>query len=123
MGGDWRAVVDAVRQAGGVMTLEDLAAHESTWVEPIGTSYRGMNVWECPPNGQGITALIALNILEGFDLKSLDPGGPERWHLLIEALRVAEVVYQSEPEEGGPGPAPSGGKVAGDEARRVVSGQ
>src|SRR6185295_12661046 len=84
-----RAVVEAVRKAGGVLSAEDLAAHESTWVEPISTTYRGMRVWECPPNGQGITALIALNILEGFDLKGQDPAGPERWHLLIEAMRIA----------------------------------
>jgi gamma-glutamyltranspeptidase/glutathione hydrolase len=84
-----KAVVEAVRQAGGVLSLEDLAAHESTWVEPISTTYRGMRVWECPPNGQGITALIALNILEGFELKGQDPLGPDRWHLLIEAMRIA----------------------------------
>jgi len=83
------AVVEAVRQANGVLSLEDLAAHESTWVEPISTTYRGMRVWECPPNGQGITALIALNILEGFDLQGQDPLGTDRWHLLIEAMRVA----------------------------------
>jgi gamma-glutamyltranspeptidase/glutathione hydrolase len=83
------AVVDAVRRAGGVLTADDLAAHESTWVEPISTSYRGMRVWECPPNGQGLTALIALNILEGWDLQGQDPLGTERWHLLIEAMRVA----------------------------------
>jgi gamma-glutamyltranspeptidase/glutathione hydrolase len=84
-----KAVVEAVRQGGGVMATDDLAAHESTWVEPISTTYRGMRVWECPPNGQGITALIALNILEGFDLKGQDPLGTERWHLLIEAMRLA----------------------------------
>ena len=84
-----RAIVAAVGAAGGVMTAEDLASHESTWVNPIQTSYRGMTVWECPPNGQGITALIALNILEGFDLKAQDPLGPDRWHLLIEAMRIA----------------------------------
>lgn len=84
-----KAVVAAVRSEGGTMTADDLAAHESTWVEPISTTYRGMRVWECPPNGQGITALLALNILEGFELKGQDPMGPERWHLLIEALRIA----------------------------------
>ncbi len=84
-----RAVVAAVRSEGGVMTAEDLAAHESTWVEPISTTYRGLRVWECPPNGQGITALLALNILEGFDLRAQDPMGPDRWHLLIEAMRLA----------------------------------
>jgi gamma-glutamyltranspeptidase/glutathione hydrolase len=66
-----------------------LAAHESTWEEPIRTTYRGMTVWECPPNGQGIVALIALNLLEGFDLSGQDPLGPERAHLVIEALRLA----------------------------------
>ncbi|HVR87725.1 MAG TPA: gamma-glutamyltransferase family protein [Planctomycetota bacterium] len=84
-----RAVAAAVRSEGGLMTTEDLAAHESTWVEPLSTTYRGLRVWECPPNGQGITALLALNILEGFDLKGQDPLGPERWHLLIEAMRIA----------------------------------
>jgi gamma-glutamyltranspeptidase / glutathione hydrolase len=84
-----KAVVAALKAAGGVMTAEDLASHESTWVDPIHTTYRGMKVWECPPNGQGITALIALNILEGFDLKGQDPMGADRWHLLIEAMRVA----------------------------------
>ena len=84
-----RAVVAAVRKEGGVMTEEDLQAHRSTWVEPISTTYRGLRVWECPPNGQGITALLALNLLEGFDLKGQDPLGPERWHLLIEAMRIA----------------------------------
>jgi len=84
-----RAVVAAVRGEGGVMAAEDLASHESTWVDPISTTYRGLRVWECPPNGQGITALLALNFLEGFELRGQDPLGPERWHLLIEALRAA----------------------------------
>ncbi len=83
------AVARAVTEAGGVMTTDDLAAHESTWDAPISTTYRGIRVWECPPNGQGITALLALNILEGLDLASLDPLGPERFHRLIEALRIA----------------------------------
>jgi len=51
--------------------------------------YRGVRVWECPPNGQGLAALIALNVLEGFELKGMDPLGAERLHLLIEAMRVA----------------------------------
>jgi gamma-glutamyltranspeptidase/glutathione hydrolase len=84
-----RAVVQAVRQAGGLLSEKDLEEHESTWTEPASTTYRGMRVWECPPNGQGITALVALNLLEGFDLRSLDPLGPRRWHLMIEAMRLA----------------------------------
>jgi len=84
-----KAIAQTVQKAGGVMTVEDLAAHETTWHEPIGVEYRGVKVWECPPNGQGIAALLALNILEGFDVASLKPDSVERWHLLIEAMRVA----------------------------------
>src|SRR5574341_708567 len=84
-----RKIVAAVQQHGGVMTEEDLAAHTSTWDTPIGATYRDTRIWECPPNGQGLTALIALNILEGFSLAALDPLSPERLHLIIEALRLA----------------------------------
>ena len=84
-----RSIAQVVQEAGGAMTVEDLAAHESTWDEPISTTYRGVRVWECPPNGQGLAALIALNALEGFELSKQDPLGAERWHLLIEAMRLA----------------------------------
>ena len=84
-----RAIARAVCAAGGFLSPEDLAEHESTWEEPLRTTYRGLTVWECPPNGQGIVALIALNLLEGFDLRGQDPLGTERTHLLIEALRLA----------------------------------
>jgi gamma-glutamyltranspeptidase/glutathione hydrolase len=83
------AIVRAVKAAGGVMELSDLAAHTSTWDDPISTEYRGHRIWECPPNGQGLTALLALNILDGFDLAKLDPLGAERLHLVTEALRLA----------------------------------
>lgn len=82
-------IVAAVQKFGGVLTLADLAAHTSTWDEPLSTTYRGFRVWECPPNGQGLAALLALNILEGFDLAALDPLSPERLHLVIESLRLA----------------------------------
>jgi gamma-glutamyltranspeptidase/glutathione hydrolase len=82
-------IVRAIQAVGGVMTAEDLARHTSTWEQPISTLYRGVRVWECPPNGQGLAALLALNVLEDFDLSGLDPLGLERWHLLIEAMRVA----------------------------------
>jgi gamma-glutamyltranspeptidase/glutathione hydrolase len=83
------AIVAVVREAGGCLAAGDLAAHASTWEEPIDTTYRGLRVYECPPNGQGLTALIALNILEGFELAALDALGPERLHLEIEAMRLA----------------------------------
>lgn len=83
------AIVAVIEASGGVMTAADLAAHASTWDEPISTTYRGIRVWECPPNGQGITALLALNLLEGFPLRGQDPLGAERLHLCAEALRLA----------------------------------
>lgn len=83
------AIVSVIQEAGGCMSMEDLASHSSTWEEPVSVTYRGLRVYECPPNGQGITALIALNILEGFDLSSLASLSTERLHLMIEALRLA----------------------------------
>ena len=83
------SIVSVIQEAGGVMSTEDLASHLSTWEEPISVDYRGYRVYECPPNGQGITALIALNILEGFDLASLEALSIEKMHLMIEAMRLA----------------------------------
>ena len=83
------AIAYVVQQAGGCLRVEDLAGHFSAWEQPISTTYRGLRVWECPPNGQGLTALIGLNILEGFDLAILPPLSAGRLHLEIEALRLA----------------------------------
>jgi len=83
------AVAAIVKEAGGCLTEGDLASHTSTWVEPISVEYNGLRIWECPPNGQGLAALIALNLLKGFDLASQDPLSPERLHLEIETLRLA----------------------------------
>lgn len=83
------AIVTVLKEAGGCMQMDDLASHTSTWEEPISVDYRGYRVYECPPNGQGITALIALNILEGFDLASLESLSVEKMHLMIEAMRLA----------------------------------
>jgi gamma-glutamyltranspeptidase / glutathione hydrolase len=83
------AIVSVIQAAGGCMSEEDLSGHQSAWVRPISTTYRDIRVWECPPNGQGLTALLALNILEGFDLGALPYLSPERLHLEIEALRLA----------------------------------
>nr|MDO8111333.1 gamma-glutamyltransferase [Candidatus Sigynarchaeota archaeon] len=84
-----KTIVDTQQQAGGKITLDDLKAHRSTFDTPISTNYRGIDVYEIPPNGQGITALIALNILEEFDLAGKEPNSPEYYHLLIESIRLA----------------------------------
>jgi gamma-glutamyltranspeptidase / glutathione hydrolase len=83
------AIVSVIQESGGAMSTEDLASHVSTWEEPISVDYRGYRVYECPPNGQGITALIALNILDGFDLASLESLSVEKMHLMVEAMRLA----------------------------------
>jgi gamma-glutamyltranspeptidase/glutathione hydrolase len=76
-------------EVGGFLSLADLAAHASEWVEPISTTYRGMTVWELPPNPQGLAALQMLNILEGFDLAAMGRDSTDFWHLLIEAKKLA----------------------------------
>jgi gamma-glutamyltranspeptidase/glutathione hydrolase len=83
------AIVAVVRAAGGRLSAKDLADHTSTWDTPISVTYREVRVWECPPNGQGLAALLALNILEGFDLAETQPLSAQRLHLVIEALRLA----------------------------------
>lgn len=83
------AIVEAVQLRGGLMTMDDLASHTSTFDNPIHTQYKGVDVWEMPPNGQGLTALLALNILRGFDLASMGHNTAPYLHTLIEALRLA----------------------------------
>ena len=84
-----RAIADYCKKNDGFITMEDLAGHRSDWVEPISTDYRGYKVCEIPPNGQGITALIALNILEGFDLTAMASQPDLYYHMLIEATKLA----------------------------------
>lgn len=83
-----QAMADFAAATGGYLTKADLAAHTSTWVDPIGVSYRGYEVWEIPPNGQGIAALAGLNILEGFDLARYPRDSVESFHLQIEAMKL-----------------------------------
>ena len=106
------SIAACVQAAGGTMTTADLAAHRSTWDEPISTLYRGARIWECPPNGQGLAALLALNVLSGFDLAALEPLSAERWHLLVEAMRVAFADtgwYVADPRQA---PVPTAGLLA-----------
>jgi len=74
---------------GGFFSLRDLSEHANDWVEPVSTNYRGYDVWELPPNGQGIAALQMLNLLEPYDLRSLGFGSPGYLHLLLEAKKLA----------------------------------
>ena len=88
--GDIARTIDAYFRAnGGFLSYADLAAHHGEWVEPVSTHYRGYDVWELPPNGQGIAALQMLNVLEGFDFSKIPFGSPEHVHLLAEAKKLA----------------------------------
>lgn len=88
-------------RTGGLLTAADLRAHSSTWVEPISTSYRGLDVWEIPPSGQGIATLTALNVLEGFELARLARETSEAYHLQIEAMKLGfadALAHVADPE-------------------------
>ncbi len=88
--GDIARTIDSfMKKHGGFLSYEDLAAHTSDWVEPVSTNYRGYDVWELPPNGQGTAALQMLNILEGFDIASMGFGSAEYLHVLTEAKKLA----------------------------------
>ncbi len=86
---------------GGFLSVDDLGEHRGEWVDPVSSSYRGYDVWELPPNGQGIAALQILNILEGFDLASHGFGSPDHVHLFVEAKKLAfedRARYYADPE-------------------------
>ena len=88
--GDIARAIDAyMAEQGGLLTYEDLAAHRSEWVTPVSTNYRGWDVYELPPNGQGIAALQILNILEGFDVAAMGFGSADYVHTLVEAKKLA----------------------------------
>lgn len=88
--GDIARTIDAYFKANdGFLSYEDLASHQGEWVEPVSTNYRGYDVWELPPNGQGIAALQMLNVLEGYDFSKIAFGSAEHLHLLVEAKKLA----------------------------------
>ena len=84
-----KTIADYIQSQGGFLSVEDLAAHKGEWVEPISTTYRGVRVWELPPNGQGLTALQMLNILELTDFSKIAFGSPEHVHTFVEAKKLA----------------------------------
>lgn len=84
-----RTISDYMAKHGGYLSYDDLAAHQSQWVEPVSTNYRGYDVWELPPNGQGIAALQMLNVLEGYDLKTAGFGSANHVHWFVEAKKLA----------------------------------
>ncbi|CAL8306232.1 unnamed protein product [Lota lota] len=84
-----QAIVDVIHQNGGVMTLDDLSSHDSEVVTPISTDYKGVRLWEPPPNSQGLAALLLLNILENLPLQEIGHNSPDYVHLLVEAIRLA----------------------------------
>ena len=84
-----RTIETFMQEVGGFLDYEDLASHDSEWVEPVSTDYRGYELWELPPNGQGIAALQILNILEGFDIAEMGFGSAEYIHYFVEAKKLA----------------------------------
>lgn len=84
-----RVIGDFMQRNGGFLSARDLAAHRSEWVEPVSVNYRGYQIWELPPPGQGIAALQMLNILEGFDFSKTRFGSAEHVHLFVEAKKLA----------------------------------
>jgi gamma-glutamyltranspeptidase/glutathione hydrolase len=88
--GDIARTIDRfMKQHGGLLSYEDLAEHTSNWVDPVSVNYRGYDVWELPPNGQGTAALQMLNILEGYDIAAMGFGSAEYLHVLTEAKKLA----------------------------------
>lgn len=84
-----RRIVNGLRQAGGLLTEDDLASHASDWVEPLRTEYKGYEITELPPNTQGIATLMILNLIAGFDLRDIGEGTADYYHLMAEAVKLA----------------------------------
>jgi gamma-glutamyltranspeptidase/glutathione hydrolase len=96
-----RTIGSFMQEQGGFLSYEDMAAHTSDWVEPVSTNYRGYDIWELPPNGQGIAALQILNILEGYDIAGMGFGSAEYIHHFVEAKKLAfedRAKYYADPD-------------------------
>lgn len=95
------AIVSYSHEVGGLFARKDFEDHSSTWVEPVSTNYRGYDVWELPPNGQGIAVLQMLNLLEPYDLKGMGPNSAQALHLMVEAKKLTfedRARYYADPE-------------------------
>jgi len=84
-----RKIVEFSQANGGYFAMKDFEEHESNWVDPVSTNYRGYDIWELPPNGQGIAALQILNLLEPYDIRAMGHNSPEFAHLFVEAKKLA----------------------------------
>ncbi len=96
-----KTIARYMKDQGGFLSYEDLASHKSEWVEPLSTNYRGYDLWELPPNGQGTAALQILNIMEGYDIASMGFGSLEYIHAFVEAKKLAyedRAKYYSDPD-------------------------
>ena len=95
-----KEIVSFINNQGGYFSLEDLSEFKPEWIDPVSTNYRGYDVWELPPNGQGIAALQMLNILENYNIKNLGFGSAEYIHLFTEAKKIAyedRALYYADP--------------------------
>ncbi len=96
-----RSIVAFSEKNGGLFAMKDFTDHTSTWVEPVSSTYRGYEVWEIPPPGQGISVLQMLNLLESYDVKKMGPDSADWWHLFLEAKKLTyadRARYYTDPE-------------------------
>jgi gamma-glutamyltranspeptidase/glutathione hydrolase len=116
-------IVACSEKHGGLFRLKDFADHTSTWVEPVHAGYRGAQIWELPPPGQGIAVLQMLNILEGYDLASMGPESADYWHLIVEAKKLAyadRARYYADPAFAKVPTAELIGKPYGARRRKII---
>ena len=96
-----KTISDFIQDQGGFLSYKDLKNHKSEWIKPVSTNYRGYDVWELPPNGQGIAALQILNLLEGYDIRSMGFGSADYIHHFVEAKKIAfadRAKYYADPD-------------------------
>jgi gamma-glutamyltranspeptidase/glutathione hydrolase len=121
-----REIVAFSEKNGGRFSLRDFLDHTSTWVEPVSTSYREHKVWQIPPPGQGIAVLQMLNLLEGYDLKSMGPQSADYWHLIVEAKKLAyadRARFYADPAFGKVPVAELISKPYADERRKLIDAE